>query len=240
VQDLVVLLKDAEEFQSFLEVCINKLVYDFSGPKDRCGFIRINGESVVPFTLCGDKKYVPLFYFEGETDSLKLKAEKLEGWNLSYLKFCCKVQGIRSELFSSDTCSVISLNDIRSYFPPGTSFEDYWPSKGVEKSMLLDPSRGQLGVPGGAWTVQPPKPPPPLPKAVAPKPLMPATQPQVATTMATVLNGWTGLVNGQSAYTNAATASLLQQVQQQQQYSAAAAVRAAQPNLVSLHLSYLQ
>ena len=70
---------------------------------DRCGFFRINGESVVPYTVKEGVKYVPLFYFEGETDHLKLKSESVEGWDLAYLKFCCKVQGIRNELFANDT-----------------------------------------------------------------------------------------------------------------------------------------
>lgn len=52
---------------------------------------RINGESVVPYTVKEGTKYVPLFYFEGETDHLKLKSETVNGWDLAYLKFCCKV-----------------------------------------------------------------------------------------------------------------------------------------------------
>ena len=59
---------------------------------NRCGFFRINGESVVPYTMKEGVKYVPLFYFEGETDHLKLKSDKVDGWDLAYLKFCCKVQ----------------------------------------------------------------------------------------------------------------------------------------------------
>ncbi len=70
----------------------------------RCGFFRINGESVVPYTLRDGVKFVPLFYFEGETEHLKLKSDQVNGWDLAYLKFCCKVQGIRNELFSSETC----------------------------------------------------------------------------------------------------------------------------------------
>ena len=27
-------------------------------------------------------------------------------WDLAYLKFCCKVQGIRNELFANDICKV--------------------------------------------------------------------------------------------------------------------------------------
>ena len=54
-------------------------------------YFRINGESVVPYTVKEGTKYVPLFYFEGETDHLKLKSETVNGWDLAYLKFCCKV-----------------------------------------------------------------------------------------------------------------------------------------------------
>ena len=127
---------------------------------------RINGESVVPYTVKEGTKYVPLFYFEGETEHLKLKSEVVDGWvgiivaalprdvepkpcdasqlvmliyhlmlvisaiqsnysyaanissslhplnnhflrwDLAYLKFCCKVQGIRNELFANDVCKV--------------------------------------------------------------------------------------------------------------------------------------
>ncbi|XP_017765555.1 PREDICTED: uncharacterized protein LOC108554703 isoform X3 [Eufriesea mexicana] len=161
-KDLVVRLSDAKEFYTFLDVCYTKLTAGTnpnmsSGHKaDKCGFIRINKESVVPYTVKDSLQYVPLFYFEGETENLKLKAEKLEGWDLSYLKFCCKVQGIRNELFASETCSVISLNDIKSYFPPGTGFEDYWPTKVMDSQLLVN-SKG--GGSGGGWTKQPPTPP---------------------------------------------------------------------------------
>ncbi|XP_046400075.1 uncharacterized protein LOC124166557 isoform X2 [Ischnura elegans] len=151
-KDSVVLLQDAIEFYNFLEVTYSKLLLHKNDPKDKCGFIRINGEAVVPFTVRDGEKYVPLFYFEGETDNLKLKAKQLEGWDLSYLKFCCKVQGIRNELFASDTCSVISLNDIKSYFPASTQFQDYWPSK-VINPLILD--NVSTGAQQGAWTKQP-------------------------------------------------------------------------------------
>lgn len=136
-KDLVVRLSDAYEFYNFLDVCYNKLLRGTTNNKDKCGFIRINKESVVPYTVRDNQKFVPLFYFEGETDNLKLKADQLKGWDLSYLKFCCKVQGIRNELFASETCSVISLSDIKSYFPPGTEFEEYWPNKVVESQLLI-------------------------------------------------------------------------------------------------------
>lgn len=105
-----------------------------------------------------NQKFVPLFYFEGETENLKLKADYLSGWDLSYLKFCCKVQGIRNELFASDQVAVISLTDIKSYFPPGTEFEDYWPSKMVDSQLLVG-KNGTHAANNVHWTRQPAAPP---------------------------------------------------------------------------------
>lgn len=150
-KDLVVRLKDAKEFYKFLDLCHKKLVLKKSNASDRCGFFRINGESVVPYTVKNSIKYVPLFYFEGETDHLKLKSEEVEGWDLAYLKFCCKVQGIRSELFNNDICKVVALDEIKGHFPQGTTFEDYWPAKGS-----IEPVSSRSGVTGGNWTQKPP------------------------------------------------------------------------------------
>lgn len=81
-KDLVVRLSDAKEFYHFLDLCYKKLVLKRSNSSDRCGFFRINGESVVPYTVTSSSKFVPLFYFEGETDHLKLKSETVDGWDL--------------------------------------------------------------------------------------------------------------------------------------------------------------
>ena len=150
-KDLVVRLKDAKEFQKFLDLCHKKLVLKRSNASDRCGFFRINGESVVPYTVKEGTKYVPLFYFEGETDHLKLKSETVQGWDLAYLKFCCKVQGIRNELFSNEVCSVVALEEIKGHFPSGTTFEDYWPAKGSIEA--LPNTRAAAGA--GNWTQKP-------------------------------------------------------------------------------------
>uniref|UniRef100_A0A182KCG2 Uncharacterized protein n=1 Tax=Anopheles christyi TaxID=43041 RepID=A0A182KCG2_9DIPT len=162
LKDLVVRVSDAYKFYQFLEVCYKKLLMGCSTPNDKCGFIRINKESVVPYTVRDYQKMVPLFYFEGETDNLKLKADNLSGWDLSYLKFCCKVQGIRNELFASDSVAVISLTDIKGYFPPGTEFEDYWPSKVVDSQLLSGPKTNTIH-----WTRQPAQPPPKAPAIMA-------------------------------------------------------------------------
>lgn len=151
-KDCIVRLEDAVEFYAFLEVCYKKLLCNIEpNRKEKCGFIRINSESVVPYCIKDDKKYVPLFYFEGETENLKHRAVKLENWSLAYLKFCCKVQGIRNELFASDSCIVTSLDDIKNYFPPETNFEEYWPAKVVDTQLL-----NHKTPPPGAWIRSPP------------------------------------------------------------------------------------
>lgn len=166
-RDLIVRMTDANEFSQFLQHCYAKLVNNVDAESmDRCGFIRINRESVVPYTVYNDQKYVPLFYFEGETDNLKQRADKLEGWDLSYLKFCCKVQGIRNELFAHDSCSVISLNDIKNYFPPGTMFEEYWPKKNLDSQLLISRNSNQQV----QWTRQPVAPPITAHASSSPKP----------------------------------------------------------------------
>ncbi|KAF5282799.1 hypothetical protein FQR65_LT02796 [Abscondita terminalis] len=186
-RDLIVRLSDVIEFYNFLDACYTKLMNGSTNRLDRCGFIRINEESVVPYTVYSGEKYVPLFYFEGETDTLKLRADTLEGWDLSYLKFCCKVQGIRNELFSDDSCAVISLVDIRNYFPPGTLFEDYWPTKVVDSQLLIN---GKSENQAGQWIRQPTGQP------------IPHSHPPALTKMTTQTLPTNSLHNVQTLYTN--------------------------------------
>lgn len=156
-KDLVVRMEDAREFHNFLELCYTKLMSPNTPTliNTRCGFVRINSDSVVPYTVRNECKFVPLFYFEGETETLKQKSTTLDIWDLAYLKFCCKVQGIRSELFSNDTCQVISLVDIKAYFPVGTTFDEYWPPKVVDSQLLVTKPHNRANGGGPCWIKAP-------------------------------------------------------------------------------------
>ncbi|XP_018022967.1 uncharacterized protein LOC108678981 isoform X1 [Hyalella azteca] len=164
-KDLVVKVSEAKHFHRFLDTCFKKLVQRSTEQSEFCGFVRINGESVVPYTVKEKVKYVPLFYFEGETDTLKTKAEKIDNWELAYLKFCCKVQGIRNELFASDTCAVVSLDDVKQYFPKETQFEDWWPQKTAEPMRVVTQGAhaGSNSKGLGSWTQRPATQPPAAP-----------------------------------------------------------------------------
>lgn len=134
-KDFIVRIEDIQEFYAFIDVCYKKLLCKpvFN---DKCGFICINSESIVPYCTKDYQKYIPLFYFEGEIDNLIHYSVEIKNWNLAYLKFCCTVQGIRNELYASDLCIAISLDDIKVYFPPETNFEDYWPSNVIDLKLI--------------------------------------------------------------------------------------------------------
>ncbi|KAE9533816.1 hypothetical protein AGLY_008895 [Aphis glycines] len=84
----IVGLEVVHEYYKFIEICYKKLQCNITpGRKEIYGFIRVNSESVVPFCLKDGHKYVPLFYFEGETENLRHRVVKLENWNLAHLKF---------------------------------------------------------------------------------------------------------------------------------------------------------
>ncbi|XP_017012665.3 uncharacterized protein [Drosophila takahashii] len=63
-KDLIVRLSDASQLNLFLAICYRKLVSDIKNPSEKCGFLRINKESVVPYTVHNNQQVVPFFYFE--------------------------------------------------------------------------------------------------------------------------------------------------------------------------------
>ncbi len=151
-KDLVVKLDDLRRFHNFIEVCFNKLNKSKkTGSMNKCGFIRIDRDSVVPFVRKDELQFVPLFYFEGEVDTLQPSAITVENWDLAFLKFCCKIHGISHELFEKDQCQVVPIDCIKTYFPSDTLFEDYWPSQIVNTVKSVNSRNGTM-----SWIKKPP------------------------------------------------------------------------------------
>lgn len=150
-EDLIVKLNDVIDFYNFLDACRNLLLPESSSNTlfRKCGFMRINNDnnSIVPYVVKNKRKYLPIFYFDGETKSLEEKAITLENFDLAYLKFCCKMHGIKTDLFSGDKCLVTSLEQIKSYFTEDTIFEDFWPTQRLRPTPPVQEngnhSRGQ-------------------------------------------------------------------------------------------------
>eukprot|EP00102_Acyrthosiphon_pisum_P023081 XP_016660291.1 PREDICTED: uncharacterized protein LOC107883888 [Acyrthosiphon pisum] len=58
--------------------------------------------AIVPYCSIDGNKFVPIFYFEGDTERLIPLAVKLGNWNLAYVKFCCYfVQVLKNEFLDS-------------------------------------------------------------------------------------------------------------------------------------------
>ncbi|XP_060861133.1 uncharacterized protein LOC132938363 isoform X2 [Metopolophium dirhodum] len=155
-KDYIISLEDAQEFYTFIDVCYKVLLSnDNTGRKKKCGYILFNFESVLPYAIKDDKKYIPLFCFESETKNLQHLTVKLENWNLAYLKFCCKLQGIiNNEFFASDSCTVISLDDIKNSYSSDTFFEEYWPPNIIDIQILTNENSTHVNPPG-VW-IKPP------------------------------------------------------------------------------------
>ncbi|XP_060859156.1 uncharacterized protein LOC132936437 [Metopolophium dirhodum] len=140
-KDRIVRLEDVNEYYTFIKICYKQLLgKSTSSRKEKCGFIRINSDRYVPYCVKDNRIYVPLFCFEGEilVGNLRHDVIEIENWDLAYLKFCCKVQGIRDYLFASDSCTVTTLDNIKNNFPRETIFEDYWPSNRHNSHLLVD------------------------------------------------------------------------------------------------------
>ena len=154
-QDLVVTLEDVEEFHQFLVLCHKKLVMKKSRSSDRCGFFRMTDseESILPYIVKNEVKLVPIFYLEGETKLLNHMITDVKGWDLPYLKFCFKVQGVKSSLYSGDNLLVVNIQDIKTQFSAGVTFEEYWPDKG--RIEAVSPYRRGVGSALEKWIQRP-------------------------------------------------------------------------------------
>lgn len=72
-------LKDLQLFHDFLNFAFSVLHgggINVDSEFKNCGFVKVNSESMIPYTVLeSGEKGVPLFYFEGQTDILKAKAQ---------------------------------------------------------------------------------------------------------------------------------------------------------------------
>lgn len=139
--DYIVRFEDMCEFYGFIEFCYTKLFYNIiTNLEEKCGFIRINFKSVVPYIVKENIKYVPLIYFNFTDKNLTQQCVQIKDWSLAYLKFCCKVQDITANLYSSGFCRMINIDLIKRYFSPKTHFEEFWPDS-FNKSQLINDNK---------------------------------------------------------------------------------------------------
>lgn len=126
-KDMVIKLDDAFEFAKFLHFCVEKLEYN---TKCKCGFFRIDDKVLIPYIHIKNETFLPIFYFDGDTKGLQPHTTKAVEWELAYLKFCFKAQGIPEYLYCMDYCEIVNFQVVKKYFPAKTIFEPCWPMTG--------------------------------------------------------------------------------------------------------------
>ena len=102
--------------------------------------------SDVPYITYAKEKYLPVFYFEGDTGPLQDAVIPVGDLEMAYLRLLYHVQGIREELINSPSAAkVVPLTSVLQSFPPSATVEEYWPERD-----FLPRSTMSGGV--GGWT----------------------------------------------------------------------------------------
>jgi len=91
------------------------------------GYIKIEGEPI-PFVTINSKKYLPKFYFDSP-DDWSCNTLNINGDNVEYVKFLCKLQNIRKELYDTNEIEALSHDEVMSQLRPGTFVQSYWPTR---------------------------------------------------------------------------------------------------------------
>jgi len=148
IKDLLVDKEELENLVKFLKLAHSKMILKASLTDEKCGFLRISGgeeNGTVPYVRISGEKFIPAFFFEGETE--QMEEQTVSGWDWAHLRLCCTVQGVKEELIQGDTCQCVALQELSSNFSAGTSFEEYWPAKD-----FISKAASRTGSQGGSWT----------------------------------------------------------------------------------------
>lgn len=134
--ETLVKLQDAIELSTFLTLCTNKLKQVEDSSTNRCGFYKLNKEAVVPYIMVNKEAYLPIFYFEGEVENINHKSIQISGWDVCYLKFCCKIQQIKESLYNKPVHEVMKLSEIMKHFPAPQTYDHHWPNNITAEFLL--------------------------------------------------------------------------------------------------------
>jgi len=123
-KDLLIKCEDASKALQYIQFCIRQLDIKRTSPGDKCGFKRIGDTSDIPFVNVDGVDYLPCFYFEGT--NIGNECIELRGLDWSYLKFCCKLQGVRDEFLQAECCDVVPMKEILTYLPDDIDIKCSW------------------------------------------------------------------------------------------------------------------
>ena len=125
--DFLVEASDVHQYLNFLSFCCKKLTQKCPLLDDKCGFLHVVGTNFeVAFVKVEGDILLPLFYLEGDTESVQTRT--VSGWDWLYLRFCGEYQGLRDELLLPSSGSrCVALSELKKLLPDKTLFRFFWP-----------------------------------------------------------------------------------------------------------------
>lgn len=136
-KDLMISLKDLIDMLKFLKFCETYTSSPAINLDNRCGYINIDN-CIMPFVKIENEIYVPSAYFEKVPGDLVLY--DVYGDDLWYMKYCCLLLNVYSDIHNKTKCISIKLADIRKYF---SSISFYVPDLSMRRRVLNEPQNGQ-------------------------------------------------------------------------------------------------
>lgn len=126
----IIQLTELKNYFIFLISCFYKLSSNDTriNVKEKFGLIRVNIDSVIPYHVINNEKYVPFFYFENKFKELKSQAIPMDKWSYIYIKLCYLIQGIKFDFSNINSFLLISINIVKRYLAPNTQIQEYWPA----------------------------------------------------------------------------------------------------------------
>ena len=140
--DAIIKLEDAIEFMKFLNFCKEKIDHPVITRNAPCGFIRLNRQFIISYTVKNGQKYIPLFLIpNGNYIFRNTKFLSHDDWAICYLRFCCNIQGIEDEMFENrNSTEAIDWLTLELFLSEGTSIEYLWPDNPSSYTPFLIPT----------------------------------------------------------------------------------------------------
>ncbi|XP_017778113.1 PREDICTED: uncharacterized protein LOC108563830 isoform X2 [Nicrophorus vespilloides] len=134
----LVSLDDLTKLYDFFVFAYGKLKLKSKELSSNYGYIAINGNNnIVPFVRIRDSICFPIVYFDGDFKYLIKFTFQVDDYYTGVLKFLIRLMNVELKF---DKIQVITLDEIKKFFEPNTTFEHTWIGK--ESDVFLNTGKG--------------------------------------------------------------------------------------------------
>lgn len=123
----IIKYEEFKKYYTYIISCFYKLTSQDNLLTEKFGLIRVNIDSVLPYYVQDNVKYVPFVYFENKLKELEPLTIVMEKWTYVYIKFCYLVHGIKYDFSNIKSFSMISIDLVKNHLRPNIEIQEYWP-----------------------------------------------------------------------------------------------------------------